>query len=315
MQDKVCFVQFLHPGGEHHLKAPGLKAWTRVEEGHGRKFLRSPGRLLSGLDAEPVAAEIGFWGEWEAPSLAEAASSPGPHGPHWIHRPVSARPRSYVGLHNTDPFVFGDQFHYTGCLQHTKRGPTQLRNLARGSVILFGSKRSGRPEFTIDTVFVVAGFIDHSRRDYRCKLAGEVSETYGAVTLSPWYGDTGGCRVPESDDSCNAPVPERSYRLYFGATFENPVDGMFSFVPCVTGDDIDRGFARPSICIPDAITPTMTQNKRLNPRQSIEEITPLWDEVVRQVTEQGLALGIQAELPDVSCTKLDDQTMNAIARS
>jgi len=38
---------------------------------------------------------------------------------------------------------------------------TQLRNLSRGSVILFGSKRPGRPEFTLDTVFVVAGFVDH----------------------------------------------------------------------------------------------------------------------------------------------------------
>jgi hypothetical protein len=54
-------------------------------------------------------------------------------------------------MQNTDPFVFGDQFHYTGCLQHTKRGATQLRYLDRGSVILFGSCREKR-DFVVDTV-------------------------------------------------------------------------------------------------------------------------------------------------------------------
>jgi hypothetical protein len=72
---------------------------------------------------------------------------------------------------------------------------------------------------------------------------------------------------------------------------------MFSFFPCVTEDRIDQGFARPAIRIPDVISPKMTQNKRLNPRQSIDEIRPLWQEVVRQVTGQGLALGIHADLP------------------
>jgi len=100
----------------------------------------------------------------EAPSQAEAVSTRVPDGPNWVHRPVWSHQTSYRGLHNTDPFVFGDRFHYTGCLQHTKRGPTQLRNLSRGSVILFGSKRPGRPEFTLDTVFDVAGYVDHAAR-------------------------------------------------------------------------------------------------------------------------------------------------------
>ena len=40
-----------------------------------------------------------------------------------------------------------------------------------------------------------------------------------------------------------------------------------------------------TIRIPDSITPTMTQNKRLTLGQSIPAITPHWQEVVRQVTE------------------------------
>ena len=127
------------------------------------------------------------------------------------------------------------------------------------------------------------------------------------MTLAPWYGETPGCKPPKSNGGCNTPESDRSFRLYHGATFENPVDGMFSFFPCVTGVDIAQGFARPAINMPDAITPTMTQNYRLNPRQSIDEITPLWEEVVRQVTDQGLSLGIRADLPEAICTELDDQ--------
>ena len=305
MQDRLCFVQFLHPGREHRLNAPGIKAWTNVEEGHCRKFLRSPGRYLSQVDALPIDGEIGFWGEWEAPSHAAPVGNPMPHGPDWIHQPFWFPPGSFRGLHNTDPFVFGDRFHYTGCLQHTKRGPTQLRHLARGSVILFGSKRPGRPEFTLDTVFVVADFVDHGRRDYKRKLAGVVSDTYAAVTLGPWYGDDGGCVAPEPRSGCGTREPERSYRLYIGATVEDPVEGMFSFSPCVDANRIVRGFARPAVHIPGVITPTMTQNKRLNPRQDVAEITPLWAEVVSQVVDQGLALGVHAELPKLELPNSD----------
>ena len=49
--------------------------------------------------------------------------------------------RDGVWRQNTDPFVFGERFHYTGCLRHTRRGPTQLRYLAPGSLVLFGSCR------------------------------------------------------------------------------------------------------------------------------------------------------------------------------
>ena len=52
-----------------------------------------------------------------------------------------------------DPFVFGPQFHYTGCMQHREGRPTQLRHLRAGSVVLFGSC-TGRSSFVLDTVFV-----------------------------------------------------------------------------------------------------------------------------------------------------------------
>ena len=281
-------MQFLHPGAEHLPDSPGVREWTRIEDGHARKYLRCPGRCLRSLDGTADEGEIGFWGEWEPPSRTEAMTNPLPDGPRWIHRPYWSRQTSYRGLQNTDPFVFGDRFFYTGCLQYTKLGATQMRNLARGSVILFGSKRPGRAEFTVDTVFVVADFIDHSFRNYRRKLVGVIPETYTAVTLSPWYADVGGCAAQELS---------RTYRLYFGATIENPFDGMFSFFPCVSGGRICSGFARPTIHIPGVITPSMTQNKRLNPQQSLADVKLLWEEVVHQVLRHDLALGAFAALP------------------
>ena len=135
------------------------------------------------------------------------------------------------------------------------------------------------------------------------------------MTLAPWYGETPGCKPPKSNGNCNTPQSERSFQLYLEATLEAPVAGMFSFFPCLTGDAIAQGFARPAISIPDVITPTMTQNKRLNPRPTINEITPLWNEVVRQVTDQGLALGIHADLPKNINSPRHTETLDAVLPS
>lgn len=84
--------------------------------------------------------------------------------------------------------MFGEQFHYTGCLQHTSKGETQLRHLDPGSLILFGSCKD-RARFVLDTVFVVAARrIGHSRQDHRRTLTDAVSSTYWQVTVEFWYG-------------------------------------------------------------------------------------------------------------------------------
>jgi hypothetical protein len=95
-------------------------------------------------------------------------------GPHHIFSPYYQRPASYHRLQNTDPFVFGERFLFTICQQHTATGPTQLRFLERGSVILFGSSVGRR--FVLDTVFVVSRWIDHDHASYQQKLEGQVLE-------------------------------------------------------------------------------------------------------------------------------------------
>lgn len=289
MEDKVCVVQFLHPGGEHEPEAGRIKRWNRND--HRRKFLKSPGRYLplEAHEPQPQQGEIVFWGEWEAESdVVAEIGAPLPDGPRWVYAPYFALPAHgadeawYAGRQNTDPFIFGDRFRYTGCLQHKRTGPTQLRHLTRGSVILFGSCRD-RSRFVVDTVFVVADHLDHTKQNHRDRLRGRVPATYEAVTLAPWYVD------PDS--------AFRSHRLYEGATFDDRVAGMFSFFPALPAALAPRGFARPTIRLPGVITDRHSQGYRLNPQARAADAVPLWEGVVRQITEQGLMLGIGAALP------------------
>jgi hypothetical protein len=276
--ERLCFVQFIHPGGEHGPDSDGVKHWNRGA--HKRKFIRHRGRYLDeGGSARD--ADLLFWGEWEPDSRVSEVERRVPDGPRYVHEPLLPSRSPDGWRQNTDPFVFGDQFHYTGCLQHTRRGPTQLRDLARGSIVLFGSGYQ-RSRFVIDTVFVVDRWIDHSLGDYG-DLKDVVSETYWRATIEPWYSGS----VHE----------EQSHRLYFGATREKPVNGMFSFFPCSTPVRDPNGFARPEIRFPGYVTPTLTQGKRLNRGVKSSDTKDGWDEVVHQVHAQGLLLGTYAEVP------------------
>jgi hypothetical protein len=194
-------------------------------------------------------------------------------------------------VQNTDPYVFGEQFHYTLCQQATRKGSTQLRNLERGSVILFGSCIELRT-FVLDTVFVVDHWLDHKETTFKQVLRGKVSDTYADTTLSPCYHEpfdesvkAAGCRK------------KRDLRLYFGATCTNPVDGMFSFFPCLPYASNTNGFARPVIKIEGATRDNLTQGYKLTPNTDVHGSKRLWDEVVKQVLDRGLLLGVFTELP------------------
>ena len=281
MIDRLCFVQFIHPGGEHSPDDGRVKHWNRGP--HKRKFLLSPGEYVDEGGARS-RDELLFWGEWEAESevIADFAGRQAFEGPRFLYEPFYSRPAPAGWRQNTDPFVFGECFHYTGCMQHTRIGPTQLRHLARGSVVLFGSCIA-LTKFVVDTVFVVADHVDHGPADYAQALERRISQTYRAATIEPWY-------------STELPL-ERKYRLYFGATRHEPVHGMFSFFPASTLERHPSGFARPRIDLPGLITPHLTQGKRLNPQSRIEDVHALWERVVEQVRAQDLLLGVHAELP------------------
>jgi hypothetical protein len=225
--------------------------------------------------------EVVFWGEWEPESRVLHRYDAHGGMPHFLYEPFFVPPATTEWRQNTDPFVFGDCFLYTGCMQHTKRGATQVRHLSRGSIVLFGSHR-GESGFVLDTAFVVDRHIDHDRSDHEVVLGTDVSDTYRTVTIEPWY--RGG--VPQA----------QSHRLYFGATVERPVGRMYSFFPCQPYDDAQAGFARPTIRLP-GVNARLRQGKKITRGLDLAELERLWSEIVGQVRGAGLALGVRAELP------------------
>ena len=101
MIDKLMFVQFIHPGGEHTPESGSV--WNSGR--HQRKFLLSDGSYLTKLETDPKQGKILFWGEWEPPAEVTATIAQPLHkGPLTIFSPWYYTP---PGGTNTDPFVFG----------------------------------------------------------------------------------------------------------------------------------------------------------------------------------------------------------------
>ena len=280
------FVQFIHPGGEHGQDAVGRKGWNAGE--HRRKFMRVEGQYVERPGARVVAGEVVLWGEWEPQSEVTVIADRIPGGPRWLHRPFYVRPDVYtrdgMALQNTDPFVFGDRFLYTLCRQwRVSRGqPTVLRDLPSGSLILFGSLKSG--SFVLDTALVTDAGVQHDLQTWPSVLASAVSETYKDVTMRPtyqWGADK-----------------ELRLRLYSGATPAQPIGGMFSFAPSLPVSACPTGFARPSIRLDGFVTPGLMMGFKTTHDLAPDQIKDLWQRVVTQVVHHALALGTRFELPE-----------------
>lgn len=294
MDSNLWFIQFLHPRKEpddRSFKGQHLP-WHLIPEGnHKRKFLLSIGAYLA--DGRSENGEIVFWGEWEPESsVIRRIGDPKPFFPHYVLDPFYVLPKSYNGLHhNTDPFVFGDQFLYSNCLQHAF---PKLRHLSQGSVILFGSCQGGEA-FVLDTVFVVDHWMCYTRANYQQDLAGEIPTEFEEVTVLPLQAESGGCSSEEK--SC-APDSQERLRLYFGPTHEQPVHGMYSFFPCQPYEANTMGFARPRITMPKRIADRKnTGITQKDPVASLDEMRGLWEKVVKQVKDSGLSLGVSVEMP------------------
>ena len=279
----VLFVQFLHPGVEHTPDGnnPHHIDWNRGN--HKRKFLKNPGRYLDGNQQQE--SDLIFWGEWEAQSdmiqklvIEEEAQ------PRYLFQPYFSLPQTKEFLQNTDPFVFGDNFYYVCCRQTTKRGLTQLRFLGEGSVILFGSCLNQK--FVLDTVFVVDKYYDIKSLK---QISQDVPDTYVDVTLKHILS----CgNINQNKCSSN-----QNFRLYVGAKFDNPKNGMFSFFPCLPyKKNISKGFYRPVIQIPNIISDNQAQGYKYK-HNCDYDIKQLWSEVKSQVEKANLNLGIYTELP------------------
>lgn len=295
--NKLCFVQFLHPGVEHKPDKdnPEFIGWNKGK--HKRKFLKSNGEYLN----NKVSGDIVFWGEWEAQSKVYKIENSKPDGPNYIYEPYYKMDKIYKKykgnsscnssqgnqLQNTDPFVFGEHFFYSNCLQVRKGKRNQLSYLEKGSVILFGSHLN--KSFVVDTVFVVGDYIDYKPKYYnllkdKLKDKLKLPEEYIDVTLEPL----------SRQFEYNIEL-----RLYISATHEKPFEdtGMFSYFPCRPYDEIGKGsFCRPKLDL-KIIAQNKMQNYKLNPQNNINDVKNLWIDVKDQIIKQDLMLGIKAKMP------------------
>ncbi len=311
-------IQFMHPGGEPLLPASGDRPWN--DGMHVRCFLQAFGAAIRVVGSDATIAttnEYVFWGEWEGPARIERIQGNDQRLPTMRVFPKPAQCPNSGQPQNTDPFVFGKTFLYSCCKQVRRDGqPTYLRDLDRGDVILFGSRHQKR--FVLDTVFVVRDSRLYDPRNAVRDLAGFVTDAFVEATLRPlelWH-DSGRFRAgaeaavtssegewTEDDErtavgSCGSRRALK-YRLYWGATPEQPVSGMFSFVPTMAFAEAPHGFARPTLDLP-FIKPGMSTGFRncLEGEHADLVIEEAWRQIAEVVLSRDvLDLGVHFELP------------------
>jgi hypothetical protein len=271
------FVQFPHPGGEHHPSNDDMP-WNVTD--HRRKFLIAPGRYLNG-DDRMGEDNLAFWGEWEPPSRIERRWSANGRLPRALHRPYWIRPVTGAYRQNTDPWVWGEQMLYSNCKQITgpQRRPTSMQELTPGSVICFGSTIGS--DFCVDTVLVVASAepwvpaeVDDLQTDDAFKIC-----TGQSITTVPSDAHLG-------------------LTLYRGATVDDPVEGMFSFVPARRADEVDPRFCRPSVRLPGRINPSSRQSTWGSKSPlPVHTIRDAWGAIREQVLARDLLMATRIETP------------------
>lgn len=264
-------IQFLHPGSEHTSRS-GQK-WNTGP--HRRKFQKHTGEYI--INGKREKGHIHFWGEWEAQSdFQPVYSSKSSDGfPLGIFSPWYSLASNPENAQNTDPFVFGC-FIYSVCRKFKNGRATLLnRNLVSGDVILFGSSLHG--EFVLDTVFVVKEEITITKNDYKSKLKNSVPKSYNDTVLSVLF------RHHHSQE-CTKQADEMT--IHFGATYDDPVDGMYSFVPCLPANKKSNLFARPVIKHPGISGKLNTNFKVFNNHCS--DIRLEWENILGQVIKNNL---------------------------
>ncbi len=270
------FVQFPHPDGEHNPRTDYMP-WNTGD--HRRKFLVAPGRYLDG-DDQLGEVDLVFWGEWESPSRVERRWPASARLPRALHRPSWMEPATSGSRQNTDPWVWGDRMIYSNCKQvfGSERRPTSMQRLTRGSVICFGSTIGG--EFCADTIFVVA-------------------------SAEPWVpAEVADLDVDDAFKTCTGDSITAGRRdaylsltLYRGATVDDPVEGMFSFVPARRADVEEPRFPRPPIHS-RFINPSSRQSTWGSKRPlSMGTLRDTWEAVRHQVLAADLLLAVQLQTP------------------
>ena len=168
---KRCFVQFPHPGREHG-------AHQRVATGTNEKgatggsscSLVAIGSMRTIICILRICTRGRVGGRIGTHLRIQYEGKRGRTHPRYLWKPFYLPKGTYASLHNTDPFIFGGCFLYSNCYQTNSLG---LRNLAKGSVIAFGSKVNREPKWALDTVLVVRDSFPYDPLDPRKGLEGQ----------------------------------------------------------------------------------------------------------------------------------------------
>ncbi|MCC7128562.1 MAG: hypothetical protein IT192_07090 [Microbacteriaceae bacterium] len=262
---RAAVVQFPHPGPEHNAK--GITDFPWNPGSHRRKFLRAPGSYLA-VDGSLQRGTLDFWGEWESPSTVVHEWKKKFPEPTWLHEPYwrESRPGE---VQNTDPWVFGERFRYSNCKQAWSAA---LRKLPAGSVVLFGSAIGS--EFVLDTCFVVGRSIPMQDE------SGHLDDAFTTCTVR---------QLDHYDDP---------FVVHQGATVEDLVEGMFSFVPAQVEQGAPARFRRPAIELPGLVNPKSRQSPGGQGRMlPIARVSAAWQEVLAQIRDAGLVPGVQLDTP------------------
>ena len=294
-------IQFPHPGSEHNNKT-GTK-WNTGK--HKRKFLKENGYYLTALSTKPIKGIVYFWGEWEAPSIVTTIPGNKSPLPKNIFKPYYTLPVQKNAA-NTDPFVFGYQFHYCICKQGHY---PSLRDLEKGDMILFGSNLKGC--FVLDTVLVIKDWYEYEINDLPT-IKKQYSDTFYYTSLEPILnGNQVDAKVISIDDKngyclpCNGddktdnnPVENiKKYRIYNALMFEDKEDkGIFSYVPCLPNPPGKKGFERPSISF-NPISQNLNQGIKIIKGENINKA---WHEITAEILNKGLSLMIKTDLPQLT---------------
>jgi hypothetical protein len=287
----VTVVQFVHPGFEYYRREhvgrkdrrSGVMPWKPGNSAHDRKFMLTQGSMYDPeTDQDHRLVPLGFWGEWEGPSVYWRLDSPGRPLPRLVHAPFRPINWPTEPVQNTDPMVFGDAFVYSNCRQCTS---PSLRTLSRGSLVLFGrsARVDGRPSFNLDTCLVVDRV--QTLRPVPVGIDNCGSDLLTDAVLSPLHSEG----------------LEHDLTVYFGRCRSAVPTRPFSFFPARLMYDSPPLFARPELrptgALQGVINPGNMQGIKVTAHLSVIDRDAIWAEIVRQVNRQGCGLGYYAAPP------------------
>ena len=279
-------VQFTHPGAEHgpDKGKKTHKSWNTGK--HKRKFLNAYGKYVQGDTLKE--GNLLFWGEWEPPSEIIKLDNQGNKlMPKWLHKPYlpATLPKStgyQQSYQNTDPLVFGEHFRYFVCKQFKPKSgkETALAKLERGSIILFGSTKNANTKdafFQLDTVFVVSDYIEYDPSDENA-LSNYNIDGYRDFVFKMAF-----------------PEPFKhslKLRLYIGATYDNPVSGMYSFAPARLYENNKHGFPRVKLKDLKYLTNNLNAGPKITDVEE-KDVIEFWKKIRNISRDEGCVEGVQ----------------------